>query len=208
MRKTDPRTLQLWPIGDSVTVRGDSYGPKMEIKPNDLDGWRPATDEERRQVQIEEMAQGYQEQAVLCCDSALVDALLQQGDEMSGSENVATAFTYSEIKNLYPNPFSWDAEECKDWLEENREVPDDSEDYDEDDWRNAVTESAPDPVEIYEWWRIDSFLCDQLQAIGEPVIDNDYGEWWGRTCTGQGMIMDGTLQKVAAQFAPRIRYSL
>lgn len=241
MRNTDPRTLQLWPAGDSATVRGDSHGPKMEIKPNDLEGWRLATAEERRRVQIEEMARGYHERAVLCCDSCLVDALLQAAPEMSG--DIGDAFSYEEIENLYPSPQDWTAAECKDWLEDlGHDLPDDSNpatlDRDDlkdalenlghdvkddetvdvlaaalfssleaadwgdlDDWRNAVTESDPDPAEIFEWWRIDSFLCAQLRAIGEPVLDNDYGYWWGRTCTGQGMLMDGTLQKVAAQFA-------
>ena len=37
----------------------------------------------------------------------------------------------------------------------------------------------------------------QLREIGEIVIDNDYGEWWGRGCCGQGVLMDGTLQEVA-----------
>jgi len=38
-----------------------------------------------------------------------------------------------------------------------------------------------------------------LDAIGEPTIDNEYGYWWGRTCCGQGLIMDGTLQRIAQQ---------
>ena len=53
---------------------------------------------------------------------------------------------------------------------------------------------------MYEWWRVSSWLCEQLHAIGEVTIDNDYGYWWGRTCTGQGWIMDGVLQRVAARF--------
>lgn len=70
-----------------------------------------------------------------------------------------------------------------------------------DDWRDAARELAQDnPAEVYEWWRVSSWLCDQLHAIGEVTIDNGYGHWWGRTCTGQGWIMDGTLQEIAARF--------
>lgn len=68
-----------------------------------------------------------------------------------------------------------------------------------DEWREAVQDNASEhPAEVYEWWRIDPWLAGKLKEIGEVVLDNAYGEWWGRTCCGQGLIMDGTLQKVAA----------
>lgn len=71
-----------------------------------------------------------------------------------------------------------------------------------DTWRDAAREHAQDnPAEVYEWWRVSSWLCRQLDSIGEVTIDNGYGCWWGRTCTGQGFLMDGTLQRVAEQFA-------
>lgn len=68
-----------------------------------------------------------------------------------------------------------------------------------DEWRTAVQDNA-EPAEVYEWWRVSSWLCDQLHSIGEVTIDNGYGRWWGRCCTGQGYIMDGVLQRIAAQF--------
>jgi len=61
---------------------------------------------------------------------------------------------------------------------------------------NGESEQA----EVYEWWLVSSWLCGQLKQSGEVVIDNDYGYWWGRTCTGQGFIMDGTLQDIAARY--------
>lgn len=70
-----------------------------------------------------------------------------------------------------------------------------------DEWRTAARELAQDnPAEVYEWYLVDSWLCDQLHAIGEVTIDNGYGHFWGRTCTGQMLIMDGTLQEVAARY--------
>ena len=67
-----------------------------------------------------------------------------------------------------------------------------------DDWREAVREHSQDnPPDVYEWYRVSPWLLGQLAAIGEVTLDNAYGEWWGRTCTGQGVIMDGTFQKIA-----------
>ena len=68
-----------------------------------------------------------------------------------------------------------------------------------EDWKMAVRENA-DAAEPYEWWRVTSWLCRELSDIGEVVIDNSYGCWWGRCATGQGLIMDGVLQKIAAEF--------
>jgi len=71
-----------------------------------------------------------------------------------------------------------------------------------EDWQEAARELAMEnPAEIYEWWRVTDWLGEQLLKIGEPVLDTCYGKWWGRTCTGQQYIMDGTLQEVASQFA-------
>jgi hypothetical protein len=78
--------------------------------------------------------------------------------------------------------------------------PDDEDQY-LDELRDACRDHAQDhPAEVYEWWRVSSWLCAELRKIGEVVIDNGYGQWWGRTCTGQGWIMDGTLQTIAAQY--------
>lgn len=47
--------------------------------------------------------------------------------------------------------------------------------------------------EIFEWWPIESsFLVEDLLKMGEPVLSNDYGDWWGRTCTGQSISLDPT----------------
>ena len=68
-------------------------------------------------------------------------------------------------------------------------------------WRDSARDHAQDnPAEVYEWWRVSSWLCKQLDSIGEVTIDNGYGCWWGRTCTGQGYLMDGTLQRIASNF--------
>lgn len=64
-----------------------------------------------------------------------------------------------------------------------------------EDWRDAVRELPP--REIFEWWLVTPYLLQKLRNIGEPVIENAYGNWWGRTCTGQCILMDGTLQLIA-----------
>lgn len=51
--------------------------------------------------------------------------------------------------------------------------------------------------EIYEWWLLSSSsVAEDLKELGEPVLDNDYGEWWGRTCTGQSVELDPTFWRM------------
>jgi hypothetical protein len=64
-------------------------------------------------------------------------------------------------------------------------------------WRDAVRDNATD-AEVYQWFRVSGWLAQKLKQIGECVLDNEFGEWWGRQCCGQSIEMDGTLQKVAA----------
>lgn len=65
--------------------------------------------------------------------------------------------------------------------------PDDAEDgYEEDE--NAR--------EIFEWWLCTTWFIEELEKIGECILRNDYGTWWGRTTTGQSITLDWAPQKV------------
>ena len=222
--KTDTRNLQLWPAGDGVTVRGGVHGLDLEIM--DGDDWRKVTDEERRKVKIGEFAEMYCERDVLCCDSSLVDALQKtdlEGFQIDDLENLypdPSEWDVDECREWLDDqghtpPLDEDeimeiARTLRD--EHDSQMSDDTlkekghfayimaeaeEELAVDDWREAVTEQA-DAAEVYEWWRVTSWLLSELRDIGEVVIDNDYGEWWGRGTTGQGLTMDGVLQKIAA----------
>jgi len=74
---------------------------------------------------------------------------------------------------------------------------------DDDDYTAALATAVHDCAEVreaYEWYAVDSWLLGRLREAGEIVLDNSYGEWWGRTCSGQALIMDGTLQAIAARY--------
>ncbi len=225
---TETQTIQTWPSGQSFEYRGDPNGPaEQRSLRNDWRGrleigvWRKGQPEEWRQIVISRRAERYSDVEILCCDSALVDDLIKAtgcGElanrnlvaESAGS-TLAQGFSYDEIRNLYPNPEDWDADKCLEWLEDAVGGPDSHtsdcphrfsgpcECRDAEALRQQVRDHA-EPAEVYEWWRVSSWLCEQLHDIGEVTIDNNYGYWWGRTCTGQGYLMDGTLQRVAAQF--------
>jgi len=54
-----------------------------------------------------------------------------------------------------------------------------------------------EPQEIFEWWACSDWLTEKLKEEGEPILDNDFGEWYGRCATGQALCLDYNLQKLA-----------
>jgi hypothetical protein len=192
--------------------------------------WRKGTAAEWRAIRINVLANMYADRDVLCCDSSLITDLLALGSEERGDLARAFSVDSIENEYADPSDWDAETcrdyirEHSTDALPEapvcptcDGEKPDgetcgtcagtniDPDADDDETYLDALRDQARDiaqdnPSEVYEWWRVSSWLCDQLRAIGEVVIDNDYGEWWGRCTTGQGFIMDGVLQRVAAQF--------
>jgi len=51
-------------------------------------------------------------------------------------------------------------------------------------------------AEIMEWWLIDSIFADELRKYEEPILENDYGIWWGRCTSGQAVSLDWIICKI------------
>jgi hypothetical protein len=100
-------------------------------------------------------------------------------------------FLYEDIENL----FMTDEEIIKWHLDdieiEGKEIT--AEDLDDFRYDN--------PKEIYEWYLVSDWFIDRLREINEPVIDNDYGEYWGRCCTGQAICLDYSIQELAYKYS-------
>lgn len=59
--------------------------------------------------------------------------------------------------------------------------------YDEDEMNNQ---------EIFEWWLCSDWLLEKLEQQGEPILRTDFGDWWGRTTTGQNIILDAIISRI------------
>ena len=170
---------------------------------------------------IEELALMYETKYIRANQTSLLDALV--GKDLPGLEE---DFGYDNVVNFYVDASSMDIPECLSWLDDNVSLAQNdaarveqirdcdqrdqagevNEDYDADDALyelRALVEDAADadgPAEILEWYLVDSWLARHLAGIGECVL-RAYGcEWWGRRCSGQRIIYDGVLQKIAQQF--------
>ena len=105
-----------------------------------------------------------------------------QGQEVEG-------FYYDDIENLYMSD-----EEILNYMGS----------YDEDMSDQEIIEvrdNGEDFKEVFEWYLVSDWFLDRLREINEPIIDNDYGEYWGRCCTGQSIYLDHNIQELAYEWA-------
>lgn len=179
----DTRTISSYSTGKTYTVSGDA--PSYIIH---HDGTQtPATPEQARDIQREEIANRLIEREVRHVDSSLVEMLIEK--QIDG-------FNTDDIQNLTIDASEWDIEECIEWLDDEGHDIDEDDREDVDALRDQIRDNA-EPREVFEWWRVTPWLARHLNEMGQPVIDNEYGEWWGRTTTGQMIILDGVIQAVA-----------
>jgi len=60
---------------------------------------------------------------------------------------------------------------------------------------NELKNLEPEPAEIYEWWIVSGWLCDELSKRGECVVKGY--NIWGRQCTGQTILLDNVISDIA-----------
>jgi len=85
-------------------------------------------------------------------------------------------FQYEDIENYYIDP--------KEYADYGYESAQEFED------------SGENVNEIYEWWRVSTWLLEKLAKKGEPILRTDYGDYWGRTCTGQAILLDNVISEI------------
>lgn len=122
---------------------------------------------------------------------------------------------FEDVTNLM-TPIEHTIEDYKDYLRENHIDEDttlselremlaeyDGEDSDNygpyDNYFNEFIQELQDAQEMQEvmqWFIVSDWLASKLEEIGEPVLHTDNHRLWGRTCCGQSIELDGTLQKV------------
>lgn len=105
---------------------------------------------------------------VLVCQSGLVAELLERG-----------TLDFEDIVNLQMAD-----EELKDMGYKTKKA------------REEARDNGEDTKDIYEWWVVDGWLLDKLEAEGEPILRTDFGDWWGRTTTGQAIALDWVIEKI------------
>jgi hypothetical protein len=56
-----------------------------------------------------------------------------------------------------------------------------------------------EPQEIYEWWIVSDYLFEKLREHGEPVIEWQNLYIWGRTTSGQAILLDKVISDICEE---------
>lgn len=134
------------------------------------------------------------EREVICCMSYEMDKLLSVNTELNDEDLPS----WEEVENIY----NYVCPECGDVVSDLDEVAE------EDSEGNTVficnncgntTEDEWDeePAEVFEWWMVSNFLARELKKRGEVILTWGNGKYWGRCTTGQAIMMDYIICKIA-----------
>lgn len=55
-----------------------------------------------------------------------------------------------------------------------------------------------EPQEVFEWWIVTEYLYNKLKEKGEPVLEWGNNYYWGRTCSGQAILLDGVISEICS----------
>lgn len=166
---------------------------------------------------IHDLAEKYITKEILCLDSTFVEAALDLQNEMTN--DFTKAFSFDNVENLYYISPDWIAdnlspEQIAAFNKAGFTSPDDLETLFDNSLAGLNQEEIAllsqalhqwtykdsETHIIYEWYRVTNWLASKLIQNGQPVLANDYGYWWGRTCTGQAIILDGTIREIAKNY--------
>jgi len=67
------------------------------------------------------------------------------------------------------------------------------------DAKKEVEDLESEPQEVFEWWAVSGYLFDKLRDLGHVVIDTGSCKVWGRTTTGQAILLDYAITKICAE---------
>ncbi|MFA5240430.1 MAG: zinc ribbon domain-containing protein [Phycisphaerae bacterium] len=56
-----------------------------------------------------------------------------------------------------------------------------------------------EPQEVFEWWIITEWLAKKLLAHNEPIIEWGNNWYWGRTCSGQAILLDSVISQICEE---------
>jgi len=164
------------------------------------------------------------EQHVYANVNSMVEYIINKGHEDSEApfnlDDVTNYYTYPEYINTFANFLGGDYDMWQAEIERLNDLKNELEDkepadlYTTDNAKETIqyTNSQAieqieedieslenlenEPQDIFEWWMVSSYLCEKLEAQGCCVIDSE--GIWGRTTTGQAILLDYVITRICA----------
>jgi hypothetical protein len=155
---------------------------------------------------------------VYCNVNSLVEYCLSKGYEDSDSpvniDSIENYSSYPEYRGEYADFDGGGENDINDEIDRLRDLQSDLYDQiEENPEKEEEIEAKRDKIEeeiselsqlemetqeIYEWWAVSEYLYEKLQEQGYPVVDTGSCKVWGRTTTGQAILLDGVITRICA----------
>ena len=164
------------------------------------------------------------EREVKCCFSYEMDAILKvamnTGDrDLPQLEEIENYSIYPEFYGNYVKFNGGDSDDKQEkikWLEEKIDlfedfhIMEDSENVERknnlqkiidrlNEDRANLEDLEEEQQEVYEWWIISEWFYRKLKNHGECVLAWGNNYYWGRCCTGQAILLDNVISKIAEE---------
>ncbi|HEY9361626.1 MAG TPA: hypothetical protein VIQ00_00090, partial [Chitinophagaceae bacterium] len=144
---------------------------------------------------------------VYCNVNSLVEYCLKQGYEDSdspiNSDELENYYSYPEYFGTYAKFEGGSEDKRNEEIERLKEMVENNEvDFnklglmEEDIEKLENLES--EPQEVYEWWAVSRYLYDKLEEKGHVVCYCGSCYVWGRTTTGQAILLDGVISEICS----------
>lgn len=149
---------------------------------------------------------------VYCNVNSLAEFALRFSEELNQDapfsfDDIENYYTYPEYRGHYADFNGGTKEELDAEVERLQELQETiGEDEGGTDYISLITAEIEalealdsEPAEIFEWWAVSYFLFNQLKAYGAPVVDAGSCYLWGRTTTGQAILLDYCITQICAE---------
>lgn len=137
---------------------------------------------------IQRRAARLQEDEVYCRQTATVEFFIKHDENF-----------LDDVENFYADM----CPSCGESVDGATEVPDDVDaaHYCQS-CESGFEETNSEQKEISGWWAVSTMLAEKLAEVGEVICSGPDCKLWGRTHSGQNMLLDGTFQRISENLEP------
>lgn len=139
---------------------------------------------------------------VKTCFSFEMEEILKASAELDGRSTENDLPVFDDIENLYV----YSCPECGHQTINQEDFDNGSNEDTHPHYKCPLCEKEleelPDELEgqeILEWWIVTDYLYRKLKEKGEPVLEWGNNYYWGRTCSGQAILLDGVISEICSE---------
>jgi len=144
---------------------------------------------------------------VYCNVGTLAEYIINKGLEDSGApftlDDIENYYSYPEYRGTYANFDGGTQEQRQEEIDRLQELADNESNLEINEAILREIEELEDleqePTEIYEWWAVSDYLFDKLKSHGYCVVDAGSCYIWGRSTTGQAILLDHVIGIICAE---------